>query len=184
MAVTKAITANPQKNDGSTIVKAGAVASTDLNINNRTLLQNTSGTVEYGSKVVAAGASPASSGNLGRGPGITGGTFNKGNTAGVYIAKKLSTTINGSANNVLLSGASDFGGARSVNSLTTTRRLDEDSWDYVTGRVTKGNNAGDLVSFGADHTVLYSTNDVPGELTYRTGAPLPVNDNYKPKTNP
>jgi len=173
MAVTKAITANPQKNDGSTIVKAGAVASTDLNINNRTLLQNTSGTVEYGSKVVAAGASPASSGN-----------FNKGNTAGVYIAKKLSTTINGTANTVLLSGASDFGGARSVNSLTTTRRLDPDSWDYVTGRLTKGNNAGDLVSFGADHTVLYSTNDVPGELTYRTGAPLPVNDNYKPKTNP
>jgi hypothetical protein len=183
MTVTKAISGNPQKNNGCTIVKAGEVANADLAVNARTLRDNVSGEVSYGSKVVLA-VSPTSSGNLGTFKGLTNGTFNKGNTPGVYIAKKLATTINGTANNVLLSGGSDFGGARSVNSLTTTRRLDEDSWNAVTGAVTKGANAGDSVDFGTDHAVLYSTNDVPGELTYKTGAPLPVNDNYKPRTNP
>lgn len=180
MTIAKAISGQPQKNNGSTIVKAGNVASS-LMVNDVTLMEQTAAVVEYGSKPVLA-VSPTSSGNLGTAKAISGGTFNKANTPGVYIAKKLATTINGSANTVLLSGGSDFGGARGVNSLTTTRRLDEDSWNAVTGDVTKGANAGDLVSFGADHAVLYSTYDVPGELTYKTGAPLPVNDNYKPKT--
>lgn len=183
MAIGKAITGNVRKNKGCTIVKAGNVATADLNVNDFSVLELASGPVYYGSKVVLATGETGSSGNVGTGKCFSNGAFNYQGKR-VIMARRLTTTINNTANTVLYSGASHFGNKRGTNSLTTTRRLNETGWNAVTGAVTKGADAGASVDFGADHAVLYSTNAVPGEIVYRTGAPMPYQDNLKPRYNP
>lgn len=77
--------------------------------------------------------------------------------------------------------------------IQTTRRLDETSWDYVTGALTKGAAAGDLVTFidpavaggatGANDSAAFPTYAIPGELVYMEGPLLPIQDDYKPRTS-
>lgn len=182
MSTQKAVTANAYKNNGGTIKKAGNANTTTGPITaSRTLMQDAK-TTTYGAKVVLSSGSTGSSGNLGTASAFT--NFAYPMVAGRYIMKKNTSYVNGSANTLLTSCAGDFGIRRSIPKLETTRALGSGyltSWDYETGAITKGANAGGLISFGNDDAAR-PTNAVPGELAYKTGAKLPVQDDYKPKT--
>lgn len=178
----KAISGNDYKNDGATVLKAGAASTSVGNpVTNVRTLRDNAIYDGYGSKVMLA-VSPTSSGTIGTFSALSGGTFARRATAGAYLGIKLTNTINGTANTTLKMGAADFGTKRTPHPLTTCRLLDEDSWDAETGDVTKGGNQGVLSSFGLDHAAN-SSNAVPGELTVKTGAFLPTNLDYKPRTS-
>jgi hypothetical protein len=136
----------------------------------------------YGAKVVLSSGSAGSSGNVGTASAFT--TFAYQMVPGRYIMRKNTSYVNGVANTLLTSCASDVGIRRSIPKLETTRVYGSGyltSWDYETGAITKGANAGQLAAFGNDHAAR-PTDAVPGELVYKTGAKLPVEDDYKPRT--
>lgn len=176
-----AVSGNAYKNNGGCIKMAGAKASDSPITASRSLMDDAV-TTGYGSKVVLSSGSAGSSGNLGTFNAMT--TFAYPNQPGKYIIRKNTPYVNGSANTLLTSGASDVGIRRSIPKLETTRALGSGyltSWDYETGAITKGANAGAEVSFGNDEAAR-PTDATPGELTYKTGAKLPIEDDYKPRT--
>ena len=96
------------------------------------------------------------------------------------------------ANDIMSFPASDF--HRNHNHPTRSyRRIDEVSWDYVSGALTKGANAGDevvyidpLVAGGATDGVdsaAHPTYAIPGELAYMEGNLIPTQDDYKVRTS-
>lgn len=179
MATTKAITANAYKNNGGTVLGAGNVNTSTNPITKVVSVKDNAIFDGYGTKVIKA-VSPNSSGNLGTVACFTNGTFNYQNQARTFLIKGYCSTINGTANDSLKFSASDKGFRRPIHFLERSRRLDEDSWDYETGDVTKGGQEGALVSYSADHAAR-PTDSVPGELTYKTGKLAPINDDYKPR---
>lgn len=174
----KAISGNEIKNDSTTLLNAGNV--NPALANNVTLSENMSARNNYGSTLVLP-VSPVSSGNTGYGKAISAGTLNQ-NTEGNYIAIMLGTKIAGVTSNLMRNSASDVGQRGLTPYYVGHRRLDEQSWDYVTGIVTKGNEAGVLSAASgingqtgraADHS-----NNYPGELTFMQGGAAPVQDDY------
>jgi hypothetical protein len=182
MSVTTAVTGNAVKNNGGTMKKAGDANTTTGPItNSRTLMQDAVKS-PYGAKVALSSGSAGSSGNVGTHSAFTNFAYEM--VAGRYIMRKQCPYVNGSASTLLTSCASDVGIRRAIPKLETTRALGSGyltSWDYETGAITKGANAGQETSFGEDHAAR-PTNAVPGELQYKTGAKLPVEDDYKPRT--
>lgn len=179
---TQAVTSGAAVNNGGTIKKAGNANTTTGPITvSRTLMQDAVKT-PYGASVALSSGSAGSSGNVGTANAFT--NFAYPMVAGRYIMKKNTSYVNGSANTLLTSCASDVGIRRSIPKLETTRVLGSGyltSWDYETGAITKGANAGEVASFGND-VAARPTDAVPGALTYKTGAKLPVEDDYKPRT--
>jgi hypothetical protein len=101
------------------------------------------------------------------------------------IAIRYTTTLAGSANTFLRSGASD-------SSDTTIHRIESIRTRRFTTAIRNGTYnvytntfstpvSGSLDSFGTDDASR-PTLAVPGELTYKTGAKIPVNDEYAKKT--
>lgn len=180
---TQAVTSGGAVNNGGTIKKAGNVDTTGPITKSRTLMQDAQGAdFRYGSKVVLSSGSAGSSGNLGTASAFT--NFAHQMVAGEYIMRKRTRYVNGSASTLLTSCASDVGIRRAIPKLETTRAMGSGyltSWDYETGAITKGANAGGTTSFGND-VAARPTDAVPGALTYKTGAKLPVEDDYKPRT--
>lgn len=184
MSVTTAVSGNPYKNNGATMKKAGNANTTTGPITVSRTLRDDATTSPYGAKIALSSGSTGSSGNVGTAKALTSGSFAYPNTAGEYIMRKRTRYVNGSGNTLLTSCASDVGIRRSIPKLETTRAMGSGyltSWDYETGAITKGANAGAEVSFGSDGAAR-PTNAVPGELAYKTGAKLPVEDDYKPRT--
>jgi len=187
MSIQAAVSGNSYKNNGGFIKKAGNKASDSPITASRSLLEDGI-TTQYGSKVVLSSGSTGSSGNLGTFNAVT--TFAYPMQEGQYIIRKNTPYVNGTANTLLTSCASDVGIRRSIPKLETTRSLGSGcltSWDYETGAITKGANAGAEVEFKQSGGSLSDdaaspTDAVPGELTYKTGKKLPVNDEYKPRT--
>lgn len=133
----------------------------------------------------------------------TSGTYNVDNltirfasmTAGQYVVRRGTTNyVAGVANNVLRSGTSNYGIYRSINktehgqTTKVTTALRAGKWNSVTGTWDNGypahaddsigNVAGSTVTDGtADHAAL-PTQDIPGELVYRTGAPTATQGDY------
>jgi len=179
---TQAVTSGAARNNGGTIKKAGNANTTTGPITvSRTLMQDAKATA-YGAKVILSSGSAGSSGNLGTASAITNFAYQM--VAGRYIMRRNTPYVNGTASTLLRSGASDVGNRRSIPKLETTRALGSGyltSWDYETGAITKGANAGYLTSFGNDDAAR-PTDATPGELQYKTGAKLPVQDEYKPRT--
>jgi hypothetical protein len=116
----------------------------------------------------------------------------------------VATTIGGVANTVLVSAGSDIAGAFTatrdgINQINSTRRLGTgstfDMFAVPSGHINAGfqvgSNAGDAQNFvdpaAGDGTSASAdgaaapTRGVPGELTYRFGAPNPTQDDYKAK---
>jgi hypothetical protein len=184
MSTQAAVSGNTTKNNGGTIKKAGNANTTTGPITvSRTLMQDAKAT-PYGAQVALSSGSAGSSGNLGTASALTNFAYKM--VAGRYIMKKNTSYVNGSANTLLTSCASDVGRRRSIHKLETTRVYGSGyltSWDYETGAITKGANKGQVASFGNDHAAR-PTSAIPGELTYKTGAKLPVQDDYKPTTAP
>jgi len=177
----QAVTSGAPVNNGGTIKKAGNANTTTGPITVSRTLADDAWRSPYGSNVTQA-VSPGSSGNIGTFSAFT--NFNHQNVPGEYIMRKRTRYVNGSANTLLTSCASDVGIRRSIPKLETTRVLGSGyltSWDYETGAITKGANAGEVASFGNDDAAR-PTDAIPGELAYKTGAKLPVEDDYKPRT--
>lgn len=122
---------------------------------------------------------------------LNAGTFSYNNQR--PIAKRVTEELSGVANTTLQSGAGQPGLIRSIHKLEvlTTRRLTTairaGKWNIFKGAFLNNQTQ------GADNPVVatdsLATDDaanpsrsVPGELVYKTGAPVPVQDDYKAKT--
>lgn len=103
------------------------------------------------------------------------------------ISAFITTELAGVNTNVIKSPAND-GVKRSINkvennkSVLFTTALRANKYNRVTGKWDSGYPAAQTISFASDEAANPSLS-VPGELTYRTGSKVPVNDNYKSKTN-
>jgi hypothetical protein len=188
-----AVSGQPTKNKGGTVKKAGAANTTTGPITKTRTLMQDAVTTPYGTNVALSSGAAYSSGNLGTFNAKT--TFAYQQAKGSYLMKRYTQKVNGVADTYLTSGASSSSERmRAIPSLEAARSLGSGvstSWDYETGAITKGTGAGESRSFvnpiggGASlDSAARPTNAVPGELTYKTGAKLPVNNDYKPKTAP
>jgi hypothetical protein len=121
---------------------------------------------------------------LGAGKILSGGTFGV-LTPNAYVVRRLTTTLAGVANTNLLSGASDFGHRHAIHKIETVRGtfLQGLSWDATSSEapVYTATLSQTETAFDDDHAARPSL-ATPGELVYRTGGPLPVQDDYEAKT--
>lgn len=153
-----------KRNNGATVLYGGDVGDNApvTNAPDRSILGHHSG--KHGAVVVQ-------SANLGTHKGYSAGTFAYRMEAGKVVGMRMAESISGVANDILLSGAGDFG-RRNVHWIEKHRRLHITSWDYVTGAATKGGNAGDAANFhnvrGSGHIddAAHPTRAIPGELVY------------------
>lgn len=164
-----AATASSTKNNGGSVVNGGTTAILD--------------SVDLGYSDVGVFGSAVTDGTDAD-KALSAGTFSYNNQR--PVAKRVTTTVSGTSNTFLQSGASKPDNVRSIHKLETVR----------TRRLTTAIRAGEwniyAGTFGVDPTVAVDTfatdeaatptRSVPGELTYKTGAPVPVQDNYKAKT--
>lgn len=175
MATQKAISANPTKNNGGAAINAG----TDFELNpvlGSRINSSRNDLGAFGSTVVE---------NINNVAALTGGIFGQLND---IVGKRLSDTLAGTVSNTtLLSGALVPGLIRSIHKLEVlrTRRVTTairaGYWNEVTG--TWSTNPTNAVDTLATDDAANPTRSVPGELTYKTGAPVPVQDDYKAKTS-
>jgi|10_taG_2_1085330.scaffolds.fasta_scaffold02186_7 hypothetical protein len=183
MSTTKAISGNTQKNDGGTILKAGNITRTDFNAIS---VQNVSEqTTEYGSKVfIPTGVD--SSGNLGVRAANGTKQVGKQDSDNWLMMYGVAHNIAGVSSNILRSASSQYPGIQQRPVPRTHHiRLDESSWDYVTGAVTKGGSEGTSVNFhkpegsGVLDKGAFPTNAIPGQLVYMVKGIIPTQDQYK-----
>ena len=115
---------------------------------------------------------------------LSDGTFSYNNSS--PIAKRVTESLSGVTNTVLLSGADQPQLIRSIHKLEVvrTRRLTTairaGYWNIYSG--TWSTNPTVAVDSLATDDAANPTRSSPGELTYMTGAIVPVNDDYKAKT--
>lgn len=116
---------------------------------------------------------------------LSAGTFSYNNQK--PVAKRLTDQLSGVNNSYLSSGASVPGNVRSIHKLETlrTRKLTTairaGEWNIYSGQwATKPSTVVDSL---ATDDAASPSRSVPGELVYKTGAKVPVQDNYKSKTN-
>jgi hypothetical protein len=115
---------------------------------------------------------------------LSAGTFSFNNRG--PIAKRVTESLSGVTNTVLRSGADQPQLIRSIHKLEVvrTRRLTTairaGYWNIYSGTFTTAPTVA-VDSFASDDAANPSRSS-PGELTYMTGSPNPVNDDYKAKT--
>ena len=197
--------------DNGTIFNAGNVAAdgpvTSVVTLRDAAKQTDADISAVGSKVVANdGTVGPTDDSAGVAKGVSGGTlaYNAGPTEWIMRGGNVAATIGGVANTVLVSAGSDIAGAFTatrdgINQINSTRTLGSGGGTFdmfavpsaqITPGFTKGASAGDAQNFvapsgtgghaSADNAAA-PTRGVPGELTYRFGAPNPTTDEYKAK---
>mgnify|MGYP003996576057 CR=1 FL=1 len=197
--------------DNGTIFNAGNVATGGPVTSVVTLRDAAKQTFEdisaVGSKVVANdGTGAATTDRAGVTNPVSAGAiaYNAGATEWIVRGGNVATTIGGVANTVLVSAGSDIAGAFTatrdgINQINSTQTLGSGvttEFDMfavpstqITPGFTKGGGAGNAQNFvqaddgstaSADNAAA-PTRGVPGELTYRFGAPNPTQDEYKAK---
>ena len=186
-------------NTGATVIQGGNLAADSIFTNNLSL-RSLGFQGKYGSQIVRSAATANDftdpNGLIEANPDTPGGlaqsyAYNDRNV----IAIGADATINGSGSN-LQTPASHFAGVPRYkrNNFTGTTRLGKQQWLYpvlpgsgrVPGKVYDANEGVeyDFAStvesgvLGFDQAVEYNR-QFPGELTYRTGAPLPVNARFR-----
>jgi hypothetical protein len=197
--------------DNGTIFNAGNVAAggpiTSVVTLRDAAKQTDADISAVGSKVVANdGTGAATTDRAGVKVGAAAGTlaYNAGPTEWIMRGGNVATTIGGVANTVLVSAGSDIAGAFTatrdgINQINSTRRLGTgstfDMFAVPSGHINAGFQVGagagnaqnfiDPSGVGGAMTAVDSaaapTRGVPGELTYRFGAPNPTQDDYKAK---
>jgi hypothetical protein len=158
------------QDDGGTVLHGGSIDATNTVTNAPGLAllgAGNNGTTNL--PVNGSGGAQTSKGS---------GTFAFNMVAGAVIGKRLSTTINGVANDTLLSGGSYRLGVRSaIHYLENARVLNfSATWNYVTGAITKHGTAGDISTYidpataggatAAADSAARPTRAIPGELVY------------------
>lgn len=177
---SKAINANPVKNNGATIMYGGHVRSNygaSEQVPCSQALGNTyfgynSGT--YGSKV------PLAPQGMGVGKAISGGNF-ASMTAGSYIGMVYNNgKIAGVSSSLLRSGAG-YSGGKSENSFTgivrTHSYIKTGGWNYVTGQPINRTDVTDVIP-----TETLPTRAIPGRLTYMITGKRATTASYVAKT--
>lgn len=207
MSVMKAKSSNPVRNNGGTVVNGGSVQAGPVskNLSVRDLSATNS---QYGSKLVEkTGSASSSSDPDGVKKARPSGTFayspEKAGTRN-FILRAAGTTsagkINGTATNLLNTTGSEFAGVSrgKTNSKTTETRIGVDQYSYPAVSIPNGTkypgitrdaNRGVQYSFlsttdnqaNASDKVLTANRTIPGELTYRTGSPVPKTTNIPPR---
>lgn len=128
-------------------------------------------------------------------PAVSGGTFAYNNNRGV-IRRVTATVAGGVATNpasFLTSGASHTNGRTSIHKIQSIgtsdigTRIRAGDWNIYSGEFTTALTAGTLnfhaIDGGANvDNAANVSRSAPGELTYRDGSALPVNDDYPEKT--
>jgi len=191
------------KNDGATLVAPGDVNVSDGVVTKTLQLNDLADDFgkSFGSKVVAndgTGAATTDRVGVAKVKNAVALPYNAPSTA--WLIRGVATTIGGLANNSLLSG-SDYDGSvkDNIHEINHTHLYGSGNGTFdfyarsstdITPNYTKGAGAGDESNFvrpsgagneAATDEAATPTRSVPGELTYRFGAPLPFNDNYKAK---
>jgi hypothetical protein len=167
-----ASTSSSTDNNGGTIKANGSGSGT---FNASKTAQNKTGV--FGSTVVDNNVADKA---------LSAGSFAYNNAR--PIAKKTTDSLSGVANTVLQSGAADPNGRKSIHKIESvvTRKLTtairNNKWNEYSGEWEAGFPQSSTDNFGNDDAANPNSS-VPGELTYKTGAKLPVNDDYKAKTN-
>lgn len=164
------ISGSVRRNNGATVVMGGAAdGKTVTSVKGRTFIGYHSG---------VSGTAPISKtgANIGTQKCVSAGTFAFVMRSGVFVGKKLSTTLGGVTNNVLLYGSSDVGSKtrESIHYKLTDRALGVNTWNYTTGAITKGGTAGNAITFidpataggvtAATDSAALASRALPGEL--------------------
>lgn len=178
MAQLKAVTANAYKNNGATILMAGAASTTSGPITNAPGKSILGHGVHKGNVVPG----PASAQGTLRAWGVGEGTWG---LLDQFIIKggNITSTLATVSYTGLASGANPIQ-SKSIKDITSRSTVHITSWAYATGVATKGANTSDDFSMGqaagTDHAVTSRT--FPGELVYLTGKIAPTQDDYDAKT--
>lgn len=199
-------TAANRKNNGSTLLHAGNVASDSSVTRNLTMLEVADDFgAQIGSKVVEIGGSGASTTDrFGVTRAVAAGTLAYQATATKWVMRggNVTQTLAGVANTVLVSAGADFNGAikDNIHELNSSYMYGSGGGTFnmyavpsteITPNYTKGGDAGSNRAFVApsgagDVTAVDNaaapTRSVPGELTYHYGGLTgPTTDEYKAK---
>lgn len=202
---SSAVTASSTKNNGGTAVGIGGKGSDSVMTKALDVYQLADDVgASFGSIVVANdGTGAATTDRAGVAKAVSAGTlaYTAGATEWIVRGGNVTTTIGGVANTVLAGAGCDYDGKLATNDdiyqITTTRAIGSGNGTFdfyarpstdITPNYTKGAGAGDLVEFvqvdgttAATDDAATPTRSVPGELTYRFGGPLPLQDDYKAK---
>lgn len=182
---SSAVTASSTVNDGGVAINVGSSASL---LSNRAL--GRSDVSVFGSTVISDATIDYAD------PALSAGTFAHNNNEPIGV--RLTDTLAGSVSNTFLrSGASDLTSRRSIhrqekvrtNRFTTAIRAGY--WNIYSGQwtttpTTAVDNfwdiANDTTSATSTDQAASPSRDVPGELTYKLGQPVPVSVDYAAKT--
>jgi len=181
LPTTTAVSGQPIKNDGATVLFGGNIDSTNTvtNAPNKEIFSLHTGS--SGSRV------PTPGGQKPTFKPISAGAF-ASQKEGEYIIRRFTNEIAGIASTLLNSGASDFG-RRSIH-LKENRRttlMVTAGWNFATGQFLTSPTE-QLDAFGNDDAAR-PTRAVPGELVFHSHGPAnegalskPLLDKYKAKT--
>jgi hypothetical protein len=184
-------------NNGGTVVGGGNVDTTGPITNNFLLKEINSVPQSYGSKLIQKVATDEDftnpDGLIAAKPTGTGGfAYNPERN---FIVKGLNPTINGDSSDAVGLGSEYPDVPRfKKNVISGAKLLGNPTWEFPvlpgSGRhpgYTRGVNAGQVYDFtsptdsgvAGEDKATHQTRAVPGEVTYRTGAPLPTTTNLK-----
>lgn len=185
MAITTTKGSGVKKNNGGTVAYGGNVSSSGpitqalafTTLNFRSGLAGSQIPSAETDDTIAAGTDTA-----GVYKPLSGGTYAFRMQPGKYLMRGYSTTISGTTNTVLQSGASCYA-RKSIMKIEQFRRTHESTWNWITGQpatvTTETDYAGQ--SGTTDHAARPSRS-VPGELVILEGTTVPTYKDYSAKT--
>lgn len=174
MATKKAITSNTIKNKGGAVLNGGTAYDAPPVLSAR-LKSAGSNVGVFGSTVVDG---------VNTEPALVSGDFAKLHR---IVARRVSTSLAGVENNVLLSGAAVPGLVRSIHKLEVLRTQKYSTafragqFNLYTGKYSPAPTV-TTDSLATDNAAS-PTRSIPGQLVFKLGGKVPVTTNYKPKTN-
>lgn len=166
------------KENGGSITRSGTIASGKFT----SVVVSRYNSAVFGSTVIEASSTVKDYATK----SLSAGTFVYNNPK--PIAMRYSTTISGTSNTVLQSGANKPGITRSIHKLETlrTRRfttaIRANKYNRTTNTFDSGYPAIAVDSLGTDNAAAPSRS-VPGQLVFKLGQPVPVTQNYSAKTD-
>ncbi len=186
---TTCVSGNAQKDRGGTILNGGNITTGGQRPTvtyNLSLATDLFDVRRISGKVIIAGGTPNQSGNLGTIKPLSATNFGK-MVRGQYVAMVIGTQIAGVANSVLNIPGSEFAGLRKHGfTYTPTYKyqyLSISAWNYETGRATYSGLQGLTVTLPLDSGATGMGQGNPGWLTYLQGGLIPLNTQYKVRTN-
>jgi hypothetical protein len=165
----QAVTSGGTKNNGGTVLGVTSATTTTAGSSVTRTLQVSDLAISetpdsgYGAKIVALTGSKWKPGiQTAKGSGAL--AYQPKANDPQFLIRGQSSKINNVASTLLTFPGSETGERVAIHDLATTRRIHITSIAYGTGIATDGGNAGDSVSFNADHAAT-PTRAVPGEFT-------------------